>query len=147
MRFYLVDRILEFKEKKSLLAVKNVSKVEEFFENQNPNTQVMPPMLVLEANLQAAAWLITASTNFTKRAILFALGEVSFYHEVFPGDQLIIEIEIQSWMEEGVLVRAKTEVNNKIVIEWNGICVLIEAKQLEEPEKTRHMFDLLVRKF
>lgn len=146
MRFYLVDRILEFQSKRSLVAVKNVSRAEEFFEEQNLNLPRMPEMLVLEASLQAAAWLITASTNFTKRALLFALGEVKFCREVFAGDQLIIETEIQSWLEEGVLLRGRTKVNNEIVIELDGICALIEAKQLEEPEKTKYIFDLLILK-
>ncbi len=146
MRFLLVDRILEFKKGKSLIAVKNVSLSEDFLVNQVSHGIIMPYTFVIEAVAQAAAWLITASFDFKKRALLVALGTVKITGVARPGDQLILEVEIESLQEEAGLVTGKVKIEGEVVGEVDyGLCSFIDANQIEDPEKTRHMFSLLKR--
>lgn len=144
MRFLLVDRILEFKKGESLIAVKNVSLSEAFLVNQVPHGIIMPYAFIIEATAQAAGWLITASYDFKKRALLVALRTVNFYGVVRPGDQLVLEVEIESLQEEAGLITGRAKVEGEVVaVVDHGLCALIDANQLENPEKTKLMFSLL----
>jgi 3-hydroxyacyl-[acyl-carrier-protein] dehydratase len=83
VRFILVDRILEFKKGKSVIAVKNVSLSEDFLVNHASYGIIMSHTYILEATAQAAGWLITASLDFKKRALLVALRTVNLYGVVY----------------------------------------------------------------
>ena len=146
MRFLLVDRILEFEKGKSLIAVKNVSLSEAFLVNQVPHGIIMPYTFIIEAAAQAAGWLITASYDFKKRALLVALGTLKVNGVVRPGDQLILEVEIESLQEEAGMITGRAKVEGEVVAEVDsGLFALIDANQLEDPEKTKLMFSLLKR--
>ena len=98
--FLLVDRVIECEPRKSLVAIKNVTINEPFFEGHFPHRPVMPGVLILEALAQASA--ILASTEFDpdeidieNRIYLFAgLDKARFKRPVEPGDQLRIETSI-----------------------------------------------------
>ena len=146
MRFILTDRILEFKKGESMIAVKNVSLSEDFLVKQATHGLIMPYTLIIEAVAQAAGWLITASFDFKKRALLVALGTVKFNGAVRPGDQLIIEVEIESLQEEAGMITGRAKVESEVVVEVDrSLCAFIETNQLEDPEKTKLMFSLLKR--
>lgn len=145
MRFLLVDRILEFEKGKSLIAVKNVSLSEAFLVNQVPHGIIMPYTFIIEAAAQAAGWLITASYDFKKRALLVALGTLKVNGVVRPGDQLILEVEIESLQEEAGMITGRAKVEGEVVVDVDYLCALIDANQLEDPKKTKLMFSLLKR--
>ena len=146
MRFILTDRILEFKKGESMIAVKNVSLSEAFLVNQVSHGIIMPYTFIIEAVAQAAGWLITASLDFKKRALLVALGTVKFNGAVRPGDQLILEVEIESLQEEAGMITGRAKVESEVVAEVDrSLCALIDANQLEDPGKTKLMFSLLKR--
>lgn len=146
MRFLLVDRILEFKKGKSLIAVKNVSLSEGFLVNHVTHGIIMPHTLIIEAVAQATGWLITASYDFKKRALLVALGTVKINGVFRPGDQLILEVEIVSLQEEAGMATGRAKVEGEVIAEVDhALCVLTDANQLEDPEKTKLMFSLLKR--
>ena len=98
--FLLVDRVIECEPRESLVAIKNVSVNEPFFEGHFPHRPVMPGVLIIEAIAQASA--ILASTEFDpeeidveNRIYLFAgLDKARFKRPVEPGDQLRIETSI-----------------------------------------------------
>jgi 3-hydroxyacyl-[acyl-carrier-protein] dehydratase len=98
--FLLVDRVIECEPCESLVAIKNVTVNEPFFEGHFPHRPVMPGVLILEALAQASA--ILASTEFDpeeidveNRIYLFAgLDKARFKRPVEPGDQLRIETKI-----------------------------------------------------
>lgn len=146
MRFLLVDRILEFEKGKSVVAVKNVSLSEVFLVKHLSHGIIMSHTFVIEAVAQAAGWLITASLDFKKRALLVALGTLKFNGVVRPGDQLILEVEIESLQEEAGMITGRAKVEGEVVAEVDsGLFALIDANQLEDPEKTKLMFSLLKR--
>jgi len=145
VRFILVDRILEFEKGKSVIAVKNVSLSEDFLVNHVSHGIIMPYSYIIEATAQAAGWLITASLDFKKRALLVALRTVNFYGVVRPGDQLLLEVEIESLQEEAGMIIGRAKVEGEVVVELDYLCALIDANQLEDSKKTKDMFFLLKR--
>ncbi len=103
--FLLVDRVLEFQEWKSLVAIKNVTINEPFFTGHFPEQPVMPGVLIVEALAQAAGIVILKSDpTLSKEENLFLLAgidNVRFKRMVVPGDQLRLNVE---------LIRSKREI-------------------------------------
>jgi 3-hydroxyacyl-[acyl-carrier-protein] dehydratase len=96
--FLLVDRVLEFKAGESLVAIKNVSVNEPFFQGHFPEKPVMPGVLILEALAQATGLLAFRSENQgAERDTLYYLVGIDnarFKQPVVPGDQLRLEVTV-----------------------------------------------------
>jgi beta-hydroxyacyl-ACP dehydratase FabZ len=92
--FLLVDRVLEAQDDK-LVALKNVTMNEPYFQGHFPGHPVMPGVLIVEALAQAGGLLAARAGGFDaeKQVIYFmALDKVKFRRPVVPGDQLILEV-------------------------------------------------------
>lgn len=89
----MIDRILELEPGHRLLALKNVTANEPFFQGHFPGQPVMPGVLILEAMAQAACYLLQRSNpEFADMLIYFAsIDGARFRRAVVPGDQLRIE--------------------------------------------------------
>jgi len=111
--FLLVDRVTSLEENKSIRGIKNVTMNEPFFPGHFPGYPVMPAVLVIEALAQLAsilAWKIAGRTPADGGIIFFAsIDNARFRRPVRPGDQLLLESEVQR-MVRGIgkfAVRAK----------------------------------------
>ena len=94
--FVLVDKVLEFIGADELVAVKNVTINEPFFQGHFPTNPVFPGVLQLESMAQAAGILmLRKTTNKEPRTALFmSADKVKFRKQVRPGDQIIINAKI-----------------------------------------------------
>lgn len=94
--FIMVDRILELIPGEKVVALKNVTINEPFFQGHFPGTPVMPGVLIVEAMAQAGAVLAHASLSREELGgLVFFMGmdKVKFRKPVVPGDQLVIELK------------------------------------------------------
>jgi len=92
--FLLIDRVLELGDDK-VVALKNVSINEPFFQGHFPGVPVMPGVLQIEAMAQAGGILASRSIQFdptTHVMVFMAIDAVKFRKAVVPGDQLRIEV-------------------------------------------------------
>jgi beta-hydroxyacyl-ACP dehydratase FabZ len=92
--FLLVDRVREIGPDK-IVALKNVSWNEPFFQGHFPGMPIMPGVLQVEAMAQAGGILAARSGDFDpKKQVVFfmAIDQVKFRKPVTPGDQLVIEV-------------------------------------------------------
>lgn len=95
MQFQLIDRITEVKDSKQLRAVKVLALSEEYLADHFPDYPVLPGVLVLEAMVQAAAWLIRSHTDFQLTLFYLAkAGNVTYGQFVRPGDRMDIEAKL-----------------------------------------------------
>ena len=96
--FLLVDRVLEFNAGQSLVAIKNVSINEPFFQGHFPEKPVMPGVLILEALAQATGLLAfkTGDDHREPGTLYYLVGmdRVRFKRPVEPGDQLRLSVEV-----------------------------------------------------
>lgn len=94
--FLLIDRVVSYEPYKSIVAIKNISINEPFFQGHFPTQPIMPGVLIVEAMAQAAALLGCVSTPEVNRAgnlyYLAGIDEVRFKRPVEPGDQLQLEV-------------------------------------------------------
>ena len=103
--FLLIDRVLEFEKDSRLLALKNVTYNEPFFNGHFPIQPVMPGVLIVEAMAQATGLLAMESNpetvNPTTIYLFVGIDKARFKQQVEPGDQLRIEVE-QLKMKRGI---------------------------------------------
>lgn len=105
--FLLVDKVLEVEAGKKIVAIKNVSANEPFFQGHFPEFPIMPGVLIVEALAQAAGICANYGQegNDGKLGVFASIDELKFKRQVAPGDVLQLEAEILS-MKMGV-VKAK----------------------------------------
>ena len=95
----LIDRVLELEEGKRIVALKNVTIGEPYFQGHFPSLPMMPGVYMLEAMAQAGGILVYKTLKFdiSKDMLVYAgVDGVRFKRPVFPGDQMIIEVEAVS---------------------------------------------------
>lgn len=96
--FLLIDRIVEMELGKSIVAIKNVTMNELFFNGHFPGRPVMPGVLMVEAMAQAGGVLAYKTNNIKPSSgVLYyfaAIDNVRFRRIVEPGDQLRLEIKV-----------------------------------------------------
>jgi 3-hydroxyacyl-[acyl-carrier-protein] dehydratase len=96
--FLLVDRVVEVEGDKRIVALKNVSINEPFFEGHFPGSPVMPGVLTIEAMAQAGAVLgiLHSNPEDIKNAVVYFMGidEARFRRPIVPGDQLRIVMTV-----------------------------------------------------
>lgn len=98
--FLLVDRVLELNPGESIVAIKNVTVNEPFFNGHFPEHPVMPGVLIVEAMAQAAGILgfKTMDKKPQDGSIYYFVGadDLRFKRPVVPGDQLKLEASVIS---------------------------------------------------
>jgi 3-hydroxyacyl-[acyl-carrier-protein] dehydratase len=103
--FLLIDRVLEFERDKRLLALKNVTYNEPFFNGHFPVQPVMPGVLIVEAMAQATGLLAMESdpstVSDTTIYLFVGIDKARFKQQVEPGDQLYLEV-IMNKMKRGI---------------------------------------------
>lgn len=120
--FLMVDRVLEWERGKRLVAVKNVTINEPFFQGHYPHFPVLPGVLIIEAMAQAGGLAVAADPDSddpdeTLVPLLAAVNQAKFRKMVRPGDQLVIEIEVLRARSRIVKVAAKAEVDGETAAE------------------------------
>jgi 3-hydroxyacyl-[acyl-carrier-protein] dehydratase len=129
----LIDRVLELKRKKRIVAIKNVTINEPFFCGHFPGLPIMPGVLIVEAMAQAGgALLLTEVEDRTGKLIVFTgIDRARFRRPVGPGDQLRLEVELTGWREVPSMIAARMQgvayVGETRVAEATLSCQLIDS--------------------
>lgn len=94
MKFVLLDRITSIRPGESICAEKALSLAEEYLADHFPTFPVMPGVLMLEALVQSASWLMRASTDFAHSVVVLAEARnVTYKSFVAPGRVLGLEVQ------------------------------------------------------
>ena len=125
--FLLVDRVIEIVPEVGVVAIKNVTINEPFFQGHFPGHPVMPGVLIIEAMAQAAGLLTQLSRRFKgdKGSPLFYLVKVDnarFSAPVVPGDQLRFEVSLKRLVRGMGLFVARSLVDGKEVASCELMC-------------------------
>ena len=136
--FLLIDRILESTRKKRIVAIKNVTINEPFFQGHFPDYAIMPGVLMVEAIAQAGGVLLLPEVpDHEKKLLVFSgINDARFRRPVVPGDQLRIEVDVLNWRPLAARIRGKVYVEDKLACEATVMCAVVPrpAKAVaEEP--------------
>ncbi|MHA3902600.1 3-hydroxyacyl-ACP dehydratase FabZ [Castellaniella sp. WN] len=126
----LVDRVLEMDPGKSIVAIKNVTYNEPFFQGHFAHHPVMPGVLIIEALAQAAALFSFADAgapNLASTRIAYYLVGVDgarFRRPVVPGDQLRMEVSADKLSRSICKYTAVAKVDDQIAAEAKIMCAV-----------------------
>jgi len=125
--FLLIDRVVDIKRMERIVAIKNVTINEPFFQGHFPNLPIMPGVLIVEAIAQAGgALLLTEVEDRDEKLMVFTgIERARFRRPVTPGDQLRIEVDVKSWRLTAVRMEGRVFVGDKRVAEAMVTCRLI----------------------
>jgi len=118
--FLLVDRVIKLIPHEKIVALKNVTFNEPFFQGHFPGKPVMPGVLIIEAMAQAGGILAyeTAPSEKRNRLIYFmGMDKVRFRKMVLPGDQIILEAKILKFRSKVAKMSGTATVDDELVAE------------------------------
>jgi beta-hydroxyacyl-ACP dehydratase FabZ len=118
--FLLIDRVLEVVPDEKIVALKNVSINEPFFQGHFPDMPVMPGVLIVEAMAQASGILYTSGAPEEQHGnIMYFMGidKAKFRKPVVPGDQLIFEARVLRKRSNALKIAATATVDGAVVAE------------------------------
>lgn len=114
----LIDRVEELMEGQRIVAKKNVTINEPFFQGHFPHEPVMPGVLIVEAMAQAGAVALLSLPQFKGKTAYFGgIDKAKFRKKVTPGDTLILEVEILKIKANAGLGKGIARVDGKKVAE------------------------------
>jgi len=131
----LIDRVLDLKRRERIVAIKNVTINEPFFNGHFPGLPIMPGVLIIEAIAQAGgALLLTEVEDRSNKVMVFTgIDRAKFRRPVSPGDQLRLEVEVKGWRSVPGMTAAKMQgyawVGDKRVAEALVSCQLIDSSR------------------
>lgn len=128
--FLLVDKILE-KSATHVLAIKNITGDQYFFNGHFPGDPIFPGVLQLEAMAQAGGVLILSEVedpeNYT--TLFLKIDKAKFKDKVVPGDTLVMKLEMLEPVRRGIcLMRGRCYVGEKLVSEAEMMAQIVKIK-------------------
>ena len=131
--FLLIDRVVEVERKKRIVAIKNVSINEPFFQGHFPDFPIMPGVLIVESIAQAGgALLLTEIPDRENKLMVFTgIERAKFRRPVVPGDQVRIEVNVLNWRPTAVRMEGKAYVEGKLACEAVVMCQLVPRQKPE----------------
>ncbi len=134
--FLLIDRVLELERMKRIVALKNVTVNEPFFQGHFPEKPIMPGVLIVEAIAQAGGLLLlTEVPNRDELLMVFTgIEKARFRRPVVPGDQVRLEVEVRAWRITAARLEGKAYVGGKLAAEAIVTCRLVPRKPAANSE-------------
>jgi UDP-3-O-[3-hydroxymyristoyl] N-acetylglucosamine deacetylase/3-hydroxyacyl-[acyl-carrier-protein] dehydratase len=117
--FLLVDRVLELEPQKRVVAIKNVTINEPFFQGHFPGHPIMPGVLIVEAMAQAGGVLLMGAVEDPESKVVYfmSIDNIKFRKPVKPGDQLRFEVELVQLRSKVARIKGVAKVDGAVVCE------------------------------
>jgi UDP-3-O-[3-hydroxymyristoyl] N-acetylglucosamine deacetylase/3-hydroxyacyl-[acyl-carrier-protein] dehydratase len=124
----LIDRILDLEPEKKVVAIKNVTINEPFFNGHFPGHPIMPGVLIVEAMAQAGGVLMLNMMEDpeSKVAYFMSMDGVKFRQPVGPGDQLRFEVEMLSFRRNTARLQGKAFIDDTVVTEATFMAAVVD---------------------
>ena len=132
--FLLVDKVMEIEKGKSIVALKNVTYNEPFFQGHFPDLKVMPGVLVMEAIAQTGGILLYHSIPNPENKLVFlsTIDKAKFRKPIVPGDQIRIEVNVLKLKNKICQIRGKALVEGEVAAEGEILAAVLDIEDLNE---------------
>jgi len=128
MRWFWIDRFVEFESGSYAKAIKNVTLAEEHLHDHFPGFAVMPGSLMLEGMAQTGGILLGEKRQFEHIVILAKVPKLKFHSWACPGDTLTYTAHLLDERDEGGSVECVAHVGDRLVAEAEIIFVHLDQK-------------------
>ena len=124
----LVDRVLEIEPSARVVALKNVTANESFFQGHFPGYPVMPGVFIVEAMAQAGCVMMLSGVEEPQNKVPFFAGidRCKFRRPVVPGDQLRLELEVLQQRNASCKLQGRAMVGEELAAEAEIMAVFGE---------------------
>lgn len=135
--FLLVDKVVEITPSKSIVAVKNVTCNEQFFQGHFPEWKIMPGVLIIEAMAQTGGILLLNGVENPGDKLVFfmSINNAKFRKPVVPGDQLVFELKMVNRKSRICTMSGKAFVDGQLVAEADLMASIIDRNDAK-PQKS-----------
>lgn len=117
MRWFWIDKFVEFESGRRAVAIKNVSLAEEQLDEYLPGFPMMPASLIIEGLAQTGGLLVCEFGGFQNRVVLAKVGKAIFHAPALPGDTLTYTAVAEDIKPTGAICKGTCHVENKLVAE------------------------------
>jgi len=114
MRWFWIDRFIEFESGQSAKAIKCISLAEEHMHDHHPYLPIMPHSLVIEGIAQTAGVLAGEVNQFKERVVLAKIAKAKFHTTAHPGDTLTYSVTMKDIRETGAIASATSHVGDTL---------------------------------
>jgi len=125
--FLLLDRVLELDPGRRIVALKNITCNEPFFQGHWPGRPIMPGVLLIEALAQAAGVMFGDLVDTDEQvALMVSINDVKIRRQVVPGDQLLLEVTGLRVKPSAARVKGVARVGAQVAAEADIRFVMVE---------------------
>lgn len=147
MRWYWIDRFIEFESGRVARAIKNISLAEEYLHDHFPGYAVMPNSLVMEGMAQTGGLLVCEYGRFREKVVLAKAPRVVFHLPALPGDTLMYTARIEYLREDGAMVSVTSHRGEELQAEGELVFAHLNGEHQErvlfEPSAYLRMMRML----
>jgi 3-hydroxyacyl-[acyl-carrier-protein] dehydratase len=133
--FLLVDAIEEMEPKKRIVGIKNVTANENYFQGHFPGKPIMPGVLIIESMAQTGGVLLLNEVPDRDQKLIYfvAIDNARFRRPVVPGDQLRIELTVDSCRGTFCKLHGRASVNGELAAEATMMCKMVDMEAEQAP--------------
>lgn len=146
MRYFLIDKVTELVPGKRAKGVKCVTLSDEILHDHFPDYPVMPGVLILESLAQLAGFLLETTFNQPesplRRALLAQIQQAKFHDLAGPGDQLELEVTVDSTLEGAAQVSGEARIGERRIVRALLTFVLKEIPSQRVHDQRRYVYNL-----
>jgi 3-hydroxyacyl-[acyl-carrier-protein] dehydratase len=113
MRWFWIDRYLQFESGRTATAVKAISLAEEHLHDHFPGAPIMPNSLILEGMAQTAGLLVAEHYHFELDVVLAKVAKATFTRPAMPGSLLTYQATIEDLQEGGAFTRVTSRIGDE----------------------------------
>jgi UDP-3-O-[3-hydroxymyristoyl] N-acetylglucosamine deacetylase/3-hydroxyacyl-[acyl-carrier-protein] dehydratase len=126
--FLLIDRILDLEPDKRVVALKNVTINEPFFQGHFPGHPIMPGVLILEAMAQAGGVLLLNAIDEPQKKVVYfmSIDNARFRKPVMPGDQLRFELRMHAFRRNTCKMSGEAYVDGTVVANADFMAMVVD---------------------
>jgi 3-hydroxyacyl-[acyl-carrier-protein] dehydratase len=147
MRWYWIDRFVEFESGRRAKAVKMISLAEEHLHDHFPGNPVIPNSLVIEGIAQTGGLLLCEASRYTEKVVLAKVPKAIFHSEARAGDCLLYTATIEYMDKDGAMVSATSYKGDELQAEMEVVFAHLNdersPRRLIDPESFLKMMRIL----
>lgn len=133
MRWFWIDRFVEFERGKRAVTVKNVSLSEDHMHDHVPGCPVMPASLIIEGMAQTGGILLAESSNFERMVVLAKVPKITFHSFATPGETLRYEVTMMQETGDGGIVECRGYIDQMLLCEGEICFAFLEGTASDLP--------------